>query len=271
MFDNGLWDQEDGFFYDVLVGDDGRRIPLRVRSMVGLLPLAASAILEDATLDNLPEFTSRMEWFRQHRPQYARGLTGAHRAEHHDDLLLSIVKPDQLEPLLVRMLDETEFLSPHGLRALSARHREVPFVLDIDGAKFAVDYEPGESESGLFGGNSNWRGPIWMPVNYLVVGSLRRLADFYGESFVIEYPTGSGEKMTLHQVADDLVGRLVSLFTRGPDGRRAVFGGEQLFQDSPHWRDQLWFYEYFHGDTGAGLGASHQTGWTGLVADLILR
>ena len=271
MFDNGLWDDQDGFFYDVLVADDGRRLPLRVRSMVGLLPLAASAILEDQTLDRLPEFTDRMEWFRQHRPHYARGLTGAHRAEHHDDLLLSIVKPEQLEPLLVRMLDETEFLSPHGLRAMSARHRDEPFVLDIDGAKFAVDYEPGESQSGLFGGNSNWRGPIWMPVNYLVVGSLRRLADFYGESFLIEYPTGSGEKLTLHQVADDLVARLVSLFTRGPDGRRAIFGTEQLFQESPHWRDQLWFFEYFHGDTGAGLGASHQTGWTGLVADLILR
>jgi hypothetical protein len=271
MFDNGLWDEQDGFFYDVLVGDDGRRIPLRVRSMVGLLPLAASAILEDRQLDDLPEFTKRMEWFREHRPHYARGLTGAHRADHHDDLLLSIVKPEQLEPLLVRMLDETEFLSPHGLRALSARHREEPFVLDVDGAKFAVDYEPGESESGLFGGNSNWRGPIWMPVNYLVVGSLRRLADFYGDATLIEYPTGSGEKLTLHQVADDLVARLVSLFTRGPDGRRPVFGDEELFQSSPAWRDQVWFFEYFHGDTGKGLGASHQTGWTGLVADLILR
>jgi hypothetical protein len=271
MFDNGLWDEEDGFFYDVLVADDGRRIPLQVRSMVGLLPLAASAILDDQQLDDLPEFTKRMEWFREHRPHYARGLTGAHRADHHDDLLLSIVKPEQLEPLLVRMLDETEFLSPHGLRALSARHREEPFVLDIDGAKFAVDYEPAESESGLFGGNSNWRGPIWMPVNYLIVGSLRRLADFYGDGMMIEYPTGSGEKLTLHQVADDLVARLVSLFTRGPDGRRAVFGDEPLFQESPYWRDQVWFFEYFHGDTGAGLGASHQTGWTGLVADLILR
>jgi hypothetical protein len=271
MFDNGLWDEEDGFFYDMIVADDGRRIPLRVRSMVGLLPLAASAILEDETLDRLPEFTSRMEWFREHRPHYARGLTGAHRADHHDDLLLSIVTPEQIGPLLVRMLDETEFLSPHGLRALSARHRDEPFVLDIDGAKFAVDYEPGESESGLFGGNSNWRGPVWMPVNYLMVRSLRRFADFYGDGMTIEYPTGSGENMTLHQVADDLVARLVSLFSRGPDGRRAVFGGERLFQESPHWRDQIWFFEYFHGDTGAGLGASHQTGWTGLVADLILR
>ncbi|MDQ1697462.1 MAG: hypothetical protein QOJ03_2815 [Frankiaceae bacterium] len=271
MFDNGLWDDQDGFFYDVLVGDDGRRIPLRVRSMVGLLPLCASAILEDATLEALPEFTKRMEWFCNHRPHYARGLTGAHRVDHHDDLLLSIVKPEQLEPLLKRMLDETEFLSAHGLRAMSARHRDEPFVLDVDGTTFSVDYEPGESVSGMFGGNSNWRGPVWMPVNYLVIGSLRRLADFYGDGFTVEYPTGSGQKLTLHDVADDLANRLISLFTLDASGRRPFLGQEELFQRSPAWRDQLWFHEYFHGDTGAGLGASHQTGWTGLVVDLLMR
>jgi hypothetical protein len=271
MFDNGLWDEQDGFFYDVLVGDDGRRIPLRVRSMVGLLPLCASAVLEDATLEALPEFTKRMDWFSVHRPHYARGLTGCHRVDQHDNLLLSIVKPDQLGPLLTRMLDETEFLSAHGLRALSAKHGAEPFVLDVDGSTFSVDYEPGESQSGLFGGNSNWRGPIWMPVNYMIIGSIRRLADFYGDELTVEYPTGSGQKKSLHEVADDLAARLIGLFTRGADGRRPSLGSVELFQTSPAWRDQVWFYEYFHGDTGAGLGASHQTGWTGLVIDLLMR
>jgi hypothetical protein len=239
--------------------------------MVGLLPLIASAVLRDETLHRLPEFAARMEWFRTHRPRYARGLTGAHRATRHDDLLLSIVKPEQLAPLLARMLDETEFLSPHGLRALSARHRDEPFVLDVGGARFGVDYEPGESRSAMYGGNSNWRGPVWMPVNFLVVGAVRRMADFYGDDYTVEHPTGSGRVCTLHQVADDLTRRLVSLFTLDDAGRRPVFDGQELFQRDPRWRDQLWFFEYFHGDTGAGLGASHQTGWTGLVADLLLR
>ena len=252
IYTNGLWDEDEGFFYDVLAADDGRRFPLKVRSMVGLLTMCASMTLGQSTLERLPDFSSRMTWFIEHRPQYARGLTGVHVRDGYPGRLLSIVTGDQLPRLLAAMLDEDEFLSPHGLRSLSRYHRDHPFVLDVDGTQRSIDYEPAESRTPLYGGNSNWRGPVWMPVNQLLVDALRRLARFYGDDYRVDYPTGSGRRVTFAEVADDLSSRLVGLFPADERGN-------------------VTFYEYFNGDTGAGLGASHQTGWTGLVAHLLMR
>jgi hypothetical protein len=194
-----------------------------------------------------------------------------HVRDGSEGRLLAMVGPEQLRRMLEPMLDEQEFLSPHGLRSVSRRHRDAPYLLDLPELRAIVDYEPGESTTGLFGGNSNWRGPVWFPVNILLVEALRRFAQFFGDDLVIEHPTGSGIKQTLHQVADDLDGRLIRVFLNDADGRRPVFGGYELFQTDPAWHEQLWFHEYFHGDTGAGLGASHQTGWTGLVAECLLH
>jgi hypothetical protein len=252
IYTNGLWDEDEGFFYDVLAADDGRRFPLKVRSMVGLLTLCASMTLGQATLERLPDFAARMAWFIEHRSQYARGLTGAHVRDGFPGRLLSIVTADQLPRILAPMFDESEFLSPHGLRSLSACHREHPFVLNIDDVHRSVDYEPAESRTPLYGGNSNWRGPVWMPVNQLLIDALGRLAQFYGDDYRVDYPTGSGQQLTFTEIADDLANRLVTLFPA----------------DS---RGNVTFYEYFHGDTGQGLGASHQTGWTGLIAHLLMR
>ena len=269
-YEQGLWDDEDGFFYDVVREPDGTRVPLKVRSVVGLLPLAATTTLNSRTLLRLPELGGRFRWFMANRPEYL-GVLGARRI--HDGQqrrLLSVVGPQQLVRILSRMLDESEFLSPYGVRSLSRRHAEEPFTVDVGGTEYTVGYEPAESTGGLFGGNSNWRGPVWFPVNYLIIDGLRRYAKFFGDDLTVEYPTGSGVKRTLRELADDLSRRLVSLFL--PDGRgaRPLNGDRLLFQD-PGWRDLLTFYEYFNGDTGAGLGASHQTGWTALVLDLILR
>jgi len=266
----GLWDENDGFFYDVLALDDGRRTPLKVRSMVGLLPLTATTTLGQATLDRLPEFTAHFHWFLQHKAKYRHVVGETLERDGAEDRLLTIVDGDQLVRILSRMLDEGEFLAPHGIRALSRYHDEHPFTVDLAGMAYSIDYEPGESESGLFGGNSNWRGPIWFPVNYLVIGALRRYADFYEGDLTVEYPTGSGRKVNLDDLADDLSRRLVGLFLEDADGHRPVLGDVELFQSDPAWHDLLPFHEYFHGDTGRGLGASHQTGWTGLVVDLIL-
>jgi hypothetical protein len=270
MREQGLWDEQDGFFYDVLNLDDGRREPLRARSMVGLLPLCATTTLGTATLERLPDFAGRLRWFLANKPMYRAVVGRAHERDGHQGRLLSVVGPEDLARVLAVMLDEDEFLAPHGLRALSAAHREEPFSLDLAGARYTVDYEPGESTSGLFGGNSNWRGPIWFPVNYLVIEAVRRYARYLGDAMTVELPTGSGVKVTLAEVADRLAERLVSIFLDDPDGRRPVFGREELFQADPRWHDLVPFHEYFHGDDGHGLGASHQTGWTGLVVDLIL-
>ncbi|MGH9285738.1 MAG: MGH1-like glycoside hydrolase domain-containing protein, partial [Acidimicrobiales bacterium] len=267
----GLWDEEDGFYYDVLQVHGGPRLPLRVRSMVGLLPLCATTTLGRATLERLPDFAARFRWFIRNKPQFTANVDQVHHREDHEGRLLSIVDPDRLRRLLATMLDESEFLSPHGLRALAASHRGRPFSFDLAGMVASVDYEPGESSTGLFGGNSNWRGPIWFPVNYLVIEALRRFARYLGDDFTVEHPTGSGRPLPLAQVADDLDRRLVSIFTEGPDGRRPVFGTYERFQTDPAWHGMIPFHEYFHGDTGMGLGASHQTGWTGLVADMIAR
>ena len=269
-FEQGLWDAEDAFFYDVIRQADGDKVPLKVRSVVGLLPLAATATLSSVTLARLPEVAERLRWFLSERPRYAGALGGRRIRDGLQRRLLSVVGPENLPRILARMLDPDEFLSPYGLRSLSRAHGERPFTVELGGIDFTVGYEPGESTMAEYGGNSNWRGPIWFPVNHLIIDGLRRFAEFFGDDLRIEYPTGSGQRRTLTDIADDLARRLVGLFTLDGDGRRAIHGGTELFQRDERWRDLIAFYEYFHGDTGAGLGASHQTGWSGLVVDLIM-
>jgi hypothetical protein len=271
MGDLGLWDEGDGFFYDVLKFPDGSTVPLRIRSVVGLLPLCATTTLGEATLAQLGDFAGRFSWFLEHKPQY-RGVVGeTHFRDGHQGRLLAIVGADRLVRILATALSESEFLSPYGLRALSRRHAAEPFTIELAGQTYSVDYEAGESTSGLFGGNSNWRGPVWFPVNHLIIEAIRRFARFFGDDLVVEYPTGSGKQVVLTQIADDLSARLVSIFLKDAAGRRPVFGDTELLQNDPGWSGLLSFYEYFHGDTGRGLGAAHQTGWTGLVAELIIQ
>jgi hypothetical protein len=264
-----LWDEHDGFYYDVLHLGNGDHFPLRVRSMVGLIPLFAVETLEPKLLEKLPNFRRRLEWFLKHRPDLTGNVASVVKPGMGERRLLSIVDLDRLRRVLKVMLDEQEFFSPHGVRALSRVHRDHPYTLAVGDAIHTVDYEPGESTSGLFGGNSNWRGPIWFPCNFLLVESLQRLHHYLGSEFTIECPTGSGVMMTLAEVAEELSKRLTRVFLRDADGRRPVFGENELFQRDPHWRDLLVFHEYFHGDNGRGIGASHQTGWTGLVAKLL--
>jgi hypothetical protein len=270
MDQRGLWDDADGFFYDLLHNPDGTTEPIRVRSMVGLIPLFAVGVLEPDVLERLPIFRARMDWFEFHRPQYRQACAHAAETGHRDRRLLSIVSPERLVRILTRLLDETEFLSPHGVRALSRYHADHPAVVVVGEMQAQVDYEPAESRTGLFGGNSNWRGPVWFPVNHLIIASLRHFDAFCGPNFTVEHPTGSGRRMTLAQVAADLSNRLASLFCEDAAGRRPVHGGALRFDEDPEWHDLIPFHEYFHGDTGAGLGASHQTGWTGLLIDLLL-
>jgi hypothetical protein len=264
-----LWDEADGFFYDALRSGD-ERMPVRVRSMVGLIPLIAVATLEPAVLEKLDGFRRRMEWFFQNRPDLTNNVASMRARGTAERRLLSLVDADQLRQLLGVMLDEREFLSPHGIRALSRVHKDRPFVLTLDGEEHIVDYEPAESTNGLFGGNSNWRGPVWFPVNYLLIEAIQRFHYYFGDDFTVECPTGSGRTMTLWEVATELSQRLSSIFLRD-DGRRPVYGSCERFQNDPHWRDLVLFHEYFHGDTGQGLGASHQTGWTAIVAKLLLQ
>ncbi len=268
LADAGLWDEEDGFFYDVLHTPSGQQVPLRARSMVGLIPLCAVLAMRADHLTALPDFAERLRWFTTNKAEFCRGIEFADAAPGRQ--LLSVVDRDQLARLLTRVLDEAEFLSPHGLRALSAYHRDHPLEVVVDGAAARVDYEPAESRTALFGGNSNWRGPVWFPLNYLLVRALRRFDVVLGDTLTVELPTGSGRQATLSQVADEVTGRLLSLFLDDASGRRPIFGATELFQSDPDWHDLLPFHEYFDGDTGAGLGASHQTGWTALVAALVL-
>jgi hypothetical protein len=270
-YQQGLWDDEDSFFYDVLRLPDGTRMPLKARSVVGLLPLAATSLLSAGTLARLPELAARLRWLLANKPEYA-DVVGARRLspDGRQQRLLSMVGQDQLLRILARMLDPEEFLSAYGLRTLSRSHLEKPFTVSLGGSDFTVGYEPAESTSGLFGGNSNWRGPVWMPVNYLLIEALREFAAFYGDDLMVEYPTRSGVKVSLTEVADDLSRRLVSLFVPDSWGRRPIYGANELFQTHPDWQDLIVFPEYFHGDNGAGLGAWHQTGWTAMVVDLIL-
>jgi hypothetical protein len=271
----GLWDDTDGFYYDRLVTPSGQAVPIKVRSMVGMIPVLAAAVVTDSELrqtlilgKQFADLLGRedlvdLDAMRQ------RGVLRAMAGEHR--LLLSLAGPNRLTRLLSRLFDEHEFLSPHGLRALSAYHRDHPYVLEVEGVTASIDYEPAESTTPLFGGNSNWRGPVWFPLNYLVINALDRYYQFFKDDYTVEYPTGSGNHVTLDKVAADLQERLISIFTRGSDGRRPCFGGNEFLQSDPAWRDNLVFGEYFNGDNAAALGASHQTGWTGAVADIIRR
>jgi hypothetical protein len=265
----GLWNEEDGFFYDVLKLPDGSQFPMKIRSMVGLIPLFAVETLEPETLDLLPDFKRRLEWFIENRPDLTKNLACMSSEGMGERRLLSIAGQEQLRSILKFMLDEREFLSPYGIRALSQFHRDNPYKLAVEGTEHRVDYEPGESTTGLFGGNSNWRGPIWFPVNYLLVESLQKFHYYLGADFKVEFPTGSGTMMNLWEVAGELSRRMTSIFLQDEKGRRPVCGNLEKFQTDPHWRDLVLFHEYFHGDTGAGVGASHQTGWTGVVTKLM--
>ncbi|GAA1643633.1 MGH1-like glycoside hydrolase domain-containing protein [Catellatospora bangladeshensis] len=266
-----LWSEKDGFYCDTLRVGNEPPIPLRVFSIVGLIPLVATVTWREGTYGRLKDLVERVGWFLEHKAQYA-AVVGEQRtrASGERHRLLSMVTMDQLEPIVSRMLDEGEFLSAYGLRSISRVHAGEPFVINLGGWDHSVGYEPGESRTGAFGGNSNWRGPVWMPVNYLLIGALRQFGDFLGESATFEYPTGSGTRRTLNEIAACLSERLVGIFLRDGDGRRPVYGRTELFQSHPDWRDRLIYPEYFHGDDGSGLGAAHQTGWTALVADLIL-
>jgi hypothetical protein len=264
-----LWNEQDGFFYDVLHLPDGCTVPLRVRSMVGLIPLYAVQIMEPELLDSMPGFKTRLEWFIENRKDLTDSIACMKTAGNKERRLFSITNREQLQRILKVMLDEKEFLSPHGIRALSRYHKDHPYMLDVAGVNHQVGYEPGESTTGLFGGNSNWRGPIWFPVNFLLIQALRRFHEYYHDSMRVECPTGSGQLMTLDEISDEISRRLVSTFQRDANGRRPVFGANEKFQSDPHWRDYVPFHEYFHGDTGVGVGASHQTGWTALVTKMI--
>ena len=263
-----LWDEVDGFYYDVL-RTDGAACRLKVRSMVGLIPLFAVETLEPEVVERLHGFKRRMQWFIDNHPEFREHVETATKPGVGPRRLLAIVPRERLPRVLGYMLDEAEFFSPHGIRAVSRFHKDHPYVLSLNGTEHRVDYEPAESTGGLFGGNSNWRGPVWFPVNYLLIESLQRCHHFYGDGMKVPCPTGSGRMLNLWEVAAELSRRLARIFLRGRDGRRPVYGGTEKFQRDPHWRDLILFHEYFHGDTGAGIGASHQTGWTGLVAKLL--
>jgi hypothetical protein len=265
----GLWDEEDGFFYDVLKFPDGSHFPVKVRSMVGLIPLFAVETLEQGLLDRLPGFKRRMDWFIDNRPDLTENVASMRTCGMGERRLLSIVDPEQLRRMLQIMLDEQEFLSPHGIRALSRRHRDHPFAISFDGKEHRVDYEPAESTTGLFGGNSNWRGPVWFPMNYLLIESLQKFHHYFGDDMKVEFPSHSGNLLTLSEVAAEISHRLTGIFLRNEQGRRPVYDGTPKFDSDSHWSDLILFYEYFHGDTGQGLGASHQTGWTALVTKLL--
>jgi hypothetical protein len=267
----GLWDDEDGFFYDVLKLPGGHPLPLKVRSLVGLMPLIAVETVGQSTLDQFKEFDRSIKWLCEHRPQFAANLARVDIMGFGSARLFAIPTEDRLRRVLRYLLDENEFLSPYGIRSISKVHESQPYSLTLGGQTFSINYQPAESQSGLFGGNSNWRGPIWFPINYLLIEALRKYHRYYGDTFQMECPTSSGRMMTLKQVADELTQRLSSIFLQTKDGKRPVYGGNHTFQTDPHWRDFILFHEYFHGDNGAGLGASHQTGWTGLVAELLQR
>ena len=264
-----LWDEEDGFYYDVLYLPNGEHVPLKVRSMVGLIPLFAITTLEPAVVNKLPNFKKRLAWFIEHRPDLKKNVACMQTPGVGERRLLAIVYQEKLERILEKMLDESEFLGPYGIRALSRYHLEHPYKFYVGGEEYRVDYEPGESSTPLFGGNSNWRGPVWFPVNFLLIESLQKMHYYLGDDCKVECPTGSGKMMNLWQVAAEISHRLIDVFVRDSSDRRPIYGGSEKFQTDPHWRDLILFHEYFHGDNGAGIGANHQTGWTGLVSKLI--
>lgn len=265
----GLWDDQDNFYYDWLILASGEKFPLRLRSMVGLIPLFAVEVLDEDLLSGAPEFTRRLSWYLDHRPQLAKLVARPEKSGAGNRRLIAVARAFRMKRVIERMLDESEFLSPHGVRAVSRYHLDHPYTFEYGGYRSEVKYVPADSDSGLFGGNSNWRGPVWMPVNYLIIESLCKYASFYGDNFRVECPKGSGTLMSLSEVADELRKRLTGLFLRDAGGRRPVFNGYEKMQTDPHFKDYVLFHEYFDGDDGRGVGASHQTGWTGLVANLI--
>jgi hypothetical protein len=266
-----MWDEQDGFFYDLLRLPGGQAQRLKVRSMVGLLPLCASTAFEGSVVERFPRLAQMIELFKRRHPELVSQLapTTDGYVGYGNRRILSILNKAKLERVLGYLLDENEFLGPHGIRSLSKYHQDHPFCFWVGNQEYKVQYLPAESNTGMFGGNSNWRGPVWMPVNALIIRALLNLYLFYGDGFTVECPTGSGRRMTLYEVGREITRRLASTFLRDEAGRRPVYGGTSKFQQDPHWRDLILFYEYFHGDNGAGLGASHQTGWTGLVAPLL--
>ncbi|MBC7927906.1 MAG: glucosidase, partial [Bryobacteraceae bacterium] len=264
-----LWDDEDGFFYDVLHLENGHHFPMRTRSIVGLIPLFAVETLDTALVDRLPGFKRRMEWFIEHRPDLTKNVAPMEVRGESSRRLMAIVDKNQLTRICRFMLDENEFLSPYGIRALSRVYKDQPYVLPVNGNQYTVSYEPAESSTGLFGGNSNWRGPIWFPVNYLLIESLQRFHHYYGDEFKVEFPTGSGTYLSLWDVAAELSHRLTHIFLKDKEGNRPVHGPNFRYRHDPHWNNLVLFYEYFNGDDGSGVGANHQTGWTGLVSKLL--
>jgi hypothetical protein len=267
----GLWDEPDGFFYDVLRHPDGGTTPMKIHSIVGLIPLAAATVIGSAVRTEHPRLVSGVTDFLERHPAVTAALLG-HGRQAHDTgpVLLALFDEQRLRRILARMLDEAEFLGPHGIRSVSRWHAEHPYVLTMGGQEYRVGYLPAESDSGMFGGNSNWRGPVWFPINVMIIQALLHLHTFFGEEFTVECPTGSGQQRNLYEVARELGDRLIGIFLANADGHRPVYGGQPIPWNDPHWRDLVLFYEYFHGDNGAGIGASHQTGWTGLVAVLPL-
>jgi hypothetical protein len=268
---DGMWDEEDGFYYDLLRLPDGSGTRLKVRSMVGLLPLCATTVIEKWQRERVPQATAAFLARVRQMPELLESIhpAGPGHFGVAERGIVALVNPERLRRILTKMLDENEFLSPYGIRSLSKFHERNPFVFHAGGQEYRVDYLPAESNTGMFGGNSNWRGPVWMPVNTLIIRSLLNFYLYYGDNFKIECPTGSGKTMNLFEVSKEIADRLSRIFLRNEQGKRPVYGGTEKFQADSHWRDHILFYEYFHGDNGAGLGASHQTGWTGLVAKLI--
>ena len=265
---NGLWDEEDGFYYD-LIRREGKSFPLKTHSLVGLIPLIAVEILEEEQIEKLPDFSKRMQWFLHHRQDLERSVVYCKVKKEHGHRILAISSKERLKSILTKILDEEEFLSPFGLRSLSKYHSTNPYSVSLFDGEHTIDYAPGESTSFLFGGNSNWRGPIWFPINFLLIEALERYHHFYGEELRVEFPKGSGQKVTLDVVAAELVRRLTSLFLPDENNMRPLHGGETRFRDDPHFRDYLLYYEYFHAENGRGLGANHQTGWTALIAKML--
>jgi hypothetical protein len=265
----GLWNNEDEFYYDHLCLPDGGNEPMKIRSMVGLIPLFAVEVLDPALLKKLPGFTGRMEWYLQNRPDLAKLISRWQEQGTGERHLLSLLRGHRMKCILRRMLDETEFLSAHGIRALSKVHESQPYRIEVGGLMHEVKYWPAESRSGLFGGNSNWRGPVWMPMNFLIIESLQKFHHYYGADFKVECPTGSGKFMTINDVACELSHRLSKLFLKGQDGQRPVLKYHPKLATDPHFKDHVLFHEYFDGDNGRGVGAAHQTGWTGLIAKLL--
>jgi hypothetical protein len=261
-----MWDEEDGFFYDVLRLPNGKAQRLKVRSMVGLLPLCAATTFEGEAMKKYPELGERLRRFLESRPELRTAIHDPMKFGNAGRRLGSILDETKLRRVLARMLDEKEFLSEFGIRSLSRYHADHPYVFHAGGQEYRVSYLPAESDTGMFGGNSNWRGPIWMPVNVLIIRALLQYYSYYGNDFTVECPTGSGQQMNLYHVAEEISRRLASIFLKDKTGRRPIYGGTRKFQEDPHWRYYLQFFDYFHGDNGAGLGANHQTGWTGVIA-----